>query len=375
MKIGFDSKRAFLNNTGLGNYARFVIQTLAKTYPEHEYLLFTPQTDNHHKHSLARIKNAEIVTPQNFFNRQFPNYWRNYNLSNALKKRGGVSVFHGLSNELPHGIQKLDCKKIVTIHDLIFMRYPHYYKALDRYIYKSKVARACKVADVVIAASQQTKQDLQELFSVPQEKIQVVYQDCNPLFYAPQSSLKLEQVLKKYNLHDEFILSVGTLERRKNQLTLVQALNQVRKNIPIKLVLIGRKMPYYREIEKFIAQNKLQDAVLHLSFVSTEDLPYIYKLASAFVYPSVYEGFGIPVLEAANTKTPVITTQNTSMQEIGDGAFSYFDGQSVEELALRITNVLTHEAQRARMREEGLARAEMFRGKVIGEQLMKLYQS
>ncbi len=373
MKIGFDAKRAFLNNTGLGNYSRFVIQTLAKQHSQNEYALFTPYTDNVHKHSLARLKNAQIITPSNIFNKSFPNFWRNFNLPNAIRKHK-IEVFHGLSNELPRSIKSAACKKIVTIHDLIFMRYPHYYKAIDRRIYINKVIYACKMADTVIAASEQTKRDLQEFFKVPEQKIEVIYQDCNPLFYGQFSTHKLEQVLKDYKLDDDFILSVGTIERRKNQLTLVKALAEVRKDFPLKLVLIGKKMPYCVEIEKFAAQQGLQDAITYMSFVSNEDLPYIYKLATAFVYPSVYEGFGIPVLEAANVQVPVITTACTSMQEIGHEAFSYFDGQSAEDLAAKIKTVVANPTQRDQMRKAGLERAQKFRGEVIGQQIIQLYQ-
>src|SRR3569832_395054 len=166
MKIGYDAKRAFLNQSGLGNYSRTLIKSLSQYYPENKYVLFTPKTgDNYFVDYVEKQKNISIVKPTKLLDRFFRSWWRSYGITKLLTE-SNIEVYHGLSNELPFNIAEFKGKKIVTIHDLIFLRYPEYYSAADRAIYDRKVKSACDNADVVIAISEQTKRDIERYYFV-----------------------------------------------------------------------------------------------------------------------------------------------------------------------------------------------------------------
>jgi len=193
MKIGYDAKRAFLNNTGLGNYSRWLIKAMAQNYPEHEYYLYT-----------TKIKKK---SPADFF-KQFPNiqtilpvgklikaWWRSKGVVEDLK-RDKIDLYHGLSHEIPIGIKEAGIKSVLTVHDLIFMHYPDQFGWLSRNIYFLKVKKSCAMADKIIAISQKTKEDIITLLGTNPNKIEVVYQGCDPLFSVEQSVEQKKQWLK-----------------------------------------------------------------------------------------------------------------------------------------------------------------------------------
>ena len=279
-----------------------------------------------------------------------------------------------MSNELPFGIGKMKLKKVVTIHDLIFLHFPHFYKPIDRWIYTQKSRYACQNADTIIAISEQTKRDIIHFFKIDESKIEVLYQDCDASFYMPIPQFSLEIVQKKYGLVSPFILCVGTIENRKNQLTLVKAFAKIReKNHSLKLVLIGRKTEYFMKIKDFVRKNDLEKHIIFLENIPFKDLPSIYKLAEIFVYPSLFEGFGIPVLEAMNSGVPVITTKGTCMEEVGEEACLYFDGKNVDKLAKMILDITQNETTKIEMVEKGLIQAKKFRAEKLMQQLINIY--
>ena len=373
MRIAFDAKRSFFNNTGLGNYSRFIIESLAKFQQEEQYLLFSPKEPQSFYPKLKQYQNCELHLPNSFFAKKLSSLWRIWGINADLEKQN-VSVFHGLSNELPFGIGKTKLKKIVTIHDLIFLHFPHFYKPIDRWIYTKKSRYACQNADTIIAISQQTKRDIIHFFGIDENKIEVLYQDCDSNFYTQIPASNLEIVQKKYGLNSPFILCVGTIENRKNQLTLVKAFAKIREqNQTLKLVLIGRKTDYFIQIQDFVSENQLEEVIIFLENIPFEDLPSIYKLAEIFVYPSLFEGFGIPVLEAMNSGIPVITTKGTCMEEVGEEACLYFDGKSVDKLAKMILDITQNETAKAEMIEKGLIQAKKFRAEKLMQQLINIY--
>ncbi|MBO4740548.1 MAG: glycosyltransferase, partial [Bacteroidales bacterium] len=168
MVIGFDAKRAFKNKTGLGNYSRMLVGGVAGMYPDVECRLYSPSADGAFAKHFSGLGNVEVTTPAGM-GRLFPHLWRSFVVSARLTC-DGVDIFHGLSHELPHFIPKR-VKKMVTMHDLIVWRYPHLYKLFDRSVYRAKMRHSCKIADIVVAASEQTKRDLQDFLHVPEQKI------------------------------------------------------------------------------------------------------------------------------------------------------------------------------------------------------------
>ena len=188
MNIGFDAKRAFSNKSGLGNYSRNLIRGLILNYPDHNFFLFNPGEKKIALHDFVERKtNIKEIVPTGFFEREFTGWWRSYGITKKLTEYK-VDLYHGLSNELPLNIAKSPVKKVVTIHDLIFMRYPEFYQPSDRKMYEHKTRQACKDADVVVAVSNQTKNDLINLLEVPEKKIQVLYQSCGENYFNLEES-------------------------------------------------------------------------------------------------------------------------------------------------------------------------------------------
>ena len=369
MRIGFDAKRAFLNASGLGNYSRNMINYLTKQYPGNEYFMFTPKFAK--SFDFVNGDSAQIILPHKIFQKAFPSYWRSYGLSRELKKYN-LDVYHGLSNEIPYNIQKSSVKSVVTIHDLIFLRFPTLYKRTDRNIYETKFRHACRNADTIIAISQQTKQDIVTFFGIDESRINVVYQGCNPIFYQKSSHEEKEKIRKKFNLPSQFILSVGTIEERKNTLQIIKALHKHHIDIP--LVLAGRFTPYVQKIKAYIRQNQMENRVMLLHEVETASLPALYQMSEVFVYPSVFEGFGIPIIEALNSETPVITTISGCFSEAGGPDSLYVYPQNIDELAEALKRVLSDKELKEKMIKQGSQYALNFREEKIAADLIKVYE-
>ncbi len=374
MKIGFDGKRAVFNMTGLGNYSRTLLQSLSRFYPDNQYLLYSPGYQQHPRlEFIEKSRNITVRTPKGIMSRTFKPLWRSYLVNRSLRN-DGIELFHGLSNELPYAVVGSGAKSVVTIHDLIFLRYPELYSRIDRRIYRSKVEYACRVADKIVAVSEQTRQDLIGLLNVDAARISVVYQSCDPIFYTPADDTLKKQVREKYKLPRHYLLYVGTIERRKNLLGLVQALTSLEKGLESHLVVIGRGRGYKQEVLDFIQAKKLTDRVQFLTDVAFVDFPAIYQMASAFVLPSLFEGFGIPITEALWSKCPVITSVGSCFAEAGGPTSIYIDPQDERELAEAITRVLEDHALNQKMREDGYAYVQRFRDDKTAAKMIGLYR-
>lgn len=368
MRIGYDAKRAFLNNTGLGNYSRWLIRSLASSYPGNTYLLYTPRIKANNRVNFLS-GNIQTILPQHI---AFTSWWRTKSIVNDLQ-RDGVEVYHGLSHELPYGISRSGIRSVVTVHDLIFKRFPQYFGRVSRTIYAAKLKYACRVSDKIIAISQRTKHDLMELLNIPAHKIDVIYQGCDAAFKAPCSEAQKKAVLKKHNIAGPYILSVGTIEERKNLLLLIKAVAMVKH--PVNLVVIGRQTRYAELVKKAIHRYRLTDRMIFLNKVDFADLPAIYQSASVFVYPSRYEGFGIPVLEALNSGTPVIAATGSCLEEAGGPDSLYIDPDDEVDLTEKINQVLTNDQLREDMISRGKAYANNFNDDKLASQVITVYQN
>ncbi|OFX38648.1 MAG: hypothetical protein A2X08_10645 [Bacteroidetes bacterium GWA2_32_17] len=370
MKIAFDAKRAFYNNTGLGNYSRNTIRLLSTYYPNNEYLLFTPSTLKSIR--FERADNTQIITPQSFTGKLFKSYWRSY-LINSQIHYEKPDIYHGLSNELPYGINgQKKSKSVVTIHDLIFKRFPELYKSTDRKIYDRKFKYAAEVADAVIVVSQQTADDIQEFYKINSGKIKVVYQGCNPVFYNMVDDKIKSEIKNKFNLPDEFILYIGTIEERKNLLGIVKAIYSNKIEMP--LVVIGRKTAYFDKVNDFIVVNKIEKQIIFIENLSNTELPAFYQIAKAFIYPSIYEGFGIPILEALASGTPVITSEGSCFGEAAGNNSVFVNPFKIESIAEGMLKVLSTKETRVNMIIEGRKHALKFTEDKVAENLMKVYE-
>lgn len=374
MRIGYDAKRLFNNFTGLGNYSRFIVAGIQESFPEEELVLFTPK-HKAHPETTAFDKAASFTTvlPSSLLsNLKLGSYWRSFLLAREAKHHQ-VDIYHGLSHELPRGISAVT-KSVVTVHDLIFLRYPQFYKAIDRWIYTQKIKYACTEADCVVAISEQTKNDLIEFLHVPAEKIVVVYQGCHPNFHGIFSAQALHEVRNKYQLPEQFLLNVGTVESRKNVLHAVKALKEL-GDAAIPLVIVGRPTAYSKIVHDYVKDNGLESRVHFIAKVSFADLPAIYQLSTAFVYPSVFEGFGIPLVEAIACGVPVITSTGSCFREAAGPDAIYVDPQDVKQMATAIDTVLKDETLRKKMISGSSAYIKRFESAKIAHDMMRVYRS
>src|SRR6266508_4007320 len=368
MNIGFDAKRVFHNATGLGNYSRDVLRILKRQRPEHACLAYTPRPG---KVSFELDgTHLEVRGPRGLFGRAIPSLWRARGIVRDLRT-DGVRLFHGLSNELPLGIERNGIAGVVTIHDLIFERLPELYPPIDRRIYAAKARSAVRRAGLVVAVSEQTKRDLVELYRADPARIRVVYQTCNEAFRGEVPQERLRAVAARYELPPRFLLAVGTIERRKN---LLLALRALEKLPGVLLVAVGRPTAYAEELIAFARSHGLSDRVRLLSDVSTPDLAAMYRLATLALYPSLFEGFGIPIVEALFSGTPVVTTQGGCFAEAGGPGSAYVDPHDPEALRETLARLLEDGAERARMREDGLRHAARFSDEAIADGLFRAYE-
>lgn len=373
MKIAFDAKRAAQNRTGLGNYSRFILHILSK-YGEknNQYTLYIP---NLKKTSLLKglmSDPAFIIHSPNKFWHFFRSLWRIWGITSDLTSQK-INLYHGLSNELPLNIYKAKAlKSIVTIHDLIFLHYPQYYKPIDRIIYNYKFRKACEHANKIIAVSECTKRDIINYYHIRPQKINVIYQGCDKKFDVLLSPAQKEDILSKYKITTPYILSVGSIEERKNLMLLAKALNYLPPKCQV--IAVGKRTSYTKKIEDYLIRKKLNNRFRIIHNVSFSDLPAIYQSASIFVYPSRFEGFGIPLLEALKSGVPVVGCTGSCLEEAGGPDSIYVSPDNEKELAEAILKIWNNEEIKTKMIQKGFEYASSFNEEKLYNDLFKTYQ-
>lgn len=369
MRIGYDAKRAFNNRAGLGVHSRTLIDNMLRYHPEDDYHLYTPSialTDIYD--SYQHIDNISIHQAMGMSK----SYWRSWSITDDLTNHN-IDIYHGVSHEIPRNIQKVGCASVVTIHDVIFKKFPRYFPLTDRIVYDQKWKHAIATADKVIAVSESTKNDILEYYPIPNDKIEVVYSSCHPRFYQSDT----EDSNSGAALPSEYILSVGSIEPRKNYETLLRALAQIPAKSRPHLVIVGRgKTKYVSKINDLIMRLGFTHQVTILSDVTDDNIRAIYQGAAAFIYPSYYEGHGLPITEALYCGVPVVASSTSSMPEAGGPDCIYIDPLDAEELAHAIRLVLTDTPLRNKMVVNGLAYAqEKFDPKRVTDQMYAVYKS
>ena len=374
MKIGFDGKRAAQNFTGLGNYSRYALEALVRYCPDEEYCVYVPKdVENPKFEEVLALSGGRMKRhlPAGSFARKLKWWWRVWGVTGEFVP-DGVQLYHGLSNELPLNIRKAPgVKSVVTVHDLIFRRLPGCYPFIDRLIYDYKFRRACRNADCVIAVSECTKRDIIKDYGVSPDKVAVIYQGCDPLFAQHVAAERLAEVKAKYSLPDKFIVSVGTIEERKNLLSVVKALKLLPDDVH--LVAVGRRTKYTALIDRFVAENGLARRVHLLHGVPYIDLPVIYRCADVFAYMSLYEGFGIPLLEALNSRVPVVAATGSCLEEAGGPGSLYVAPFDVDAIAEAVKKCLQPDVK-ATMVADGLQWASRFSMEQFAHEVMGVYK-
>lgn len=369
--IGFEAKRANANRTGLGNYSRFVIRSLKRAGIGDRLNLYIPKRKaNAEYDALLEMDGVTSHLPDRPVWRRLSALWRVFGVAQQLQ-RDGVKLFHGLSNELPCGLGRRGIRSVVTVHDLIFRILPGCYKPVDRWIYTWKFRSACRRADRIVAVSECTKRDIVRLFGIDPAKIEVIYQGCDEMFAERRSAAELDRAAREYGLPERYLLNVGTLEERKNLLEVVQALEHLPAEIH--LVAVGGRTAYTARVERYAAEHGLTDRIHLLHKVTYRDLPLLYARAEVMVYPSRYEGFGIPIIEALNAGIPVVAATGSCLEEAGGPDQLYVSPDDPAELARAVRRILDDPELRRALAERGRAYVERFRMEVVGPQMADLY--
>ena len=383
MKISFDAKRAFQNFTGLGNYSRTLLQTLSKFYPENEYHLFTPKLSNNERIKEFLKSDGYIFHSSPGVFQFFKSLWRSVGISIFLKK-SDIQIYHGLSHELPFFLPK-KIKTVLTIHDLIHLRYPNQYGWFDRKVFTFKSRYACRVADVIVAISEQTKRDIVSFYKIDANKVRVIYQSCHEQYQNFSNYLDIVNpndikknfltIYEKYNLPKHYILYVGTINERKNALTLIRAYEKIMNQTDADLVIIGNGSDYYIKVKNYLNENNLAHRVHLKPVVDFRDIPSIYWNAEIFAHPSVFEGFGIPIIEALYCGVPVVCSSGSCFAEAAGVNSKFVEPFDVDAWAKTLLELLNNPTEQKTMREAGFKFVQKFKNDVIAQQWNALYQS
>lgn len=373
MNIGFDAKRLFNNFTGLGNYSRTIIDILTEYFPENNYWLYTPKVRMNDITRPYILKNScKTIHPS----KNMPgSLWRTFLQSHDLHKNR-IDVFHGLSHEIPVGLHKRGIPSIVTMHDVAFKTFKKMYHWHDRQIYDIKFHYACKNANHIIAISESTKNDVMRFYGVEEEKISVIYQPVQQLYYKPLSISQARKTIDDSGLKipRDYMLYVGSVNSRKNLLSVVKAMEKLPKDSQIPLIVIGGGGDYKHTVQEYIANHNLGNLFIWPQVNDNHLLQAIYTCARLFVYPSFYEGFGLPVVEAMLSGCPVVTSNTSSLPEAGGPAALLANPQDIDDIARCILTGIEDDTKRKEMIVEGRKYANlMFSPETIANDMMNLY--
>ena len=372
MTIGYDAKRIVCNGTGLGSYGRTLVNDLAEAAPPGTVLnLYAPERgDERLRRQIMPRQDVRFVYPDKAGGPLRRALWRMHGIVDDLV-RDGMKLYHGLSGELPVGIREAGIRTVVTMHDVIFMRHPEWYGWLDRKIYAWKFRKTCLEADRIIAISECTKRDVMLFGGVPAEKIDVIYQSCGTRYKMRESEKKKHEVHTAYMLPERYIVSVGTIEERKNVMLAVKAMRLLPDDVS--LVVVGRTTPYGERVKRYAARNGLDRRVKFLHDVPADDLPAIYQMAEACVYPSRYEGFGLPVIEAIQSGLPVVACTGSCLEEAGGNATLYVDPDDVCAMADAVKKVLKGAPAREERIAAGLDYIRRFENDGVAQRVLEVY--
>ena len=364
MRIGVEANAYYKNIAGTGMYSRNIVNIWRKEGKE--IFLFVNK----------RQSIMDLAKKKNIFTRLLNGIkdilWMQIILPIVLKKNKIDILF------CPAFISPMfsTCPTIVTIHDMSFLRYPETCDRLFGFYLKILLFLTKKRINIFLTDSDFSKKEIHRLLKVPQEKIKIVYAGCDKKFKIIKNLNKIRKVKKQYGINQRFILNVGTLEPRKNIITLIMAFDILKKKelIEHKLVLCGGKGWYYDNILRKIRELKIENEIIFTGYVPDDDLPLLYNAAELFVYPSLYEGFGLPVLEAMSCGCPVVTSNVSSLPEIVGNAGILVDPLDVEDLAQTMLKVLKDRDLRKDLVKRGLEQAKVFSWGKAAKETFKLLE-
>ena len=369
IRIGFDAKRLFTDLTGFGSYSRTIIRNLLKHFPNNQYVLFTPEiTHSKVEKDFLNHGSINIVSPHNFS--KF--LWRSTGIWFDLK-RENIDLFHGLTHEIPRAVNFSNVPKVVTICDVVYRHFPEQYNTKIIQDKDKALLNACNSADKIVAISHSTKQDLVNLFHIDPSKINVIYPSHDIRFSEHIPTDKVSLTKRQYHLPDKYFLYLGSVTERKNLLSAVKAIELLSPEDRLPLVVVGKHAAYAATVIDYVRNNNLKKSIQFKQVDADADLPAIYRGAEIFIYPSLFEGFGIPVLEALCSGLPVITSNISSLPEVAGPNSRLIEPNEPDTIAEAISNILGSSDLRTKMISSGYQHANNFNSKKLTNQLVDLY--
>ncbi|HEY3992576.1 MAG TPA: glycosyltransferase family 1 protein [Ktedonobacteraceae bacterium] len=375
MRIALDYTAGIRQEAGIGNYVRSLLDAMLTVDKENEYTLITSgrPTSERPFPDAPNVRGRTVFIPDRYLNV----LWYRWRAPlPATLFTGKIDMYHGPDFVLPPLGAKI--RKVVTIHDLAFLEHPEYaVPSLAEYL-KKVVPESVAAADVVAAVSHDAAHTLVEHFQTPREKITIIPNGLRPHFKRITDPILLGATANKFGLKHPLVLGVGTLEPRKNHLGLIKAFHQAqsaKNNRPAMLALAGGQGWLYEETKQLVADLKLEKKVRFLGRVSELELAVLYSLADVFAFPSFFEGFGVPPLEAMACGAPVITSNTSSLPEVVGDAALMVDPRNIDELATAITRLLGDEKLREELRQKGFERAQMYTWPKSAQKMLEVYQA
>lgn len=372
MRIGYDAKRYAQNATGLGNYARTLIHTLAQNAPQLELHLFSPVPLDARLTQGWLPPQSVVHAPVRTCGRIGQHRLRFVQVREDAR-RLNLNLYHGLSNVLP---AKLPCPSVVTIHDLAFLHSTRFHGAVDRWIHLRRARAAVRRAKLIFTVSQATRAALIQSLDVRPEAIHVTYQSAGPQYtLARCTSTERARVRKKHCLPQHYMLAVGTLEQRKNPLRILHAFARVAKQIEdVTLIFVGRETHIARSVHRCATALRLGKRVRFLGALPAEDLPPLYAEARFALYLALVEGFGLPVLEAMLCGVPCLISDCSSMPEVGGEAALQVNPLDEEAIAAGMLRLWEDASYREDLRSRMPAQCALFAPQRVAQRVLEGYQ-
>lgn len=367
MRIGIDATALPRQRLGAANYTVCLTRELLEASAADEFVIFTKPAQSG---LFGTAKNATLVAAALPF-RTYRLAWEQLALP-GLAQRYRLDLLHSPHYTVPLA---LGCPSVVTFHDMSFFLYPRTHQLYRKVFFRTMIPWAARRASAIIAPSQSTRADIVRLLRVPQDQVRVVHHGVAPVFHPVPESLACAELLKKYGLRRPYLLYVGNLEPRKNVPALLRAYNQLlQEGLSASLVLAGTRGWIDTPIGETVRKLGLGERVRFLGYVEQEDLPTLYSSAAAFVYPSLYEGFGLPVLEAMACGAAVVTSNTSSMAEIAGDAALLVDPLDVGALAQALSKILRDPRLGADLRRRGIERAKGFTWERAAVRTLEVYR-
>jgi len=369
MKIAINTLLLYKTKVGMGKYIVELVNRVPKKDKRNKYLLYVSR-DNRHFFNLSS-DNIEIKEiPRIFSNPFLKIFWEQCFLPFYIWKNN-VDLYHAPGFVLPFfRINKVPF--LMTVADMTFFSHPQHHKTIKNIYFKHMIPFSLKKAEKVITISENTKKDVIEQTNTVPSKIKSILLGVDKIFLDKKNS-RDKKVLDKYNIKKPYILFVGMLEPRKNIKGLIEAFYLVQNKHDNDLIIVGKKGWMYQDIFKLVKKLKLEGEVIFTGYLPDEDLPSLYSNATCFVYPSFYEGFGIPIVEAMACGCPVITSNNSSMREVAGEAAILVNPYNVEEIKDAIEKVIYNPKEKKRLQKLGFQNVKRFNWDKMAEETINMY--